>query len=269
MSSLQIELDTLYEEKARGAFTRSRQTWLEQGEKNTKYFFYLEKRSGEMSSLNKLLIVSEDQKEISQYVTEFYKHLYDSNSVISDMDTFLNDLGKAKTISIDFKLFCDDEIQLEEIKECIGYLKDNRSPGNDRLLSEFYKVFRDKLAPFLLAVYKKSIDKGELPDSLKQGVITLIPKPQIYILYLDNWRPISILNNDAKIFAHIFAKRLKHGLEDIIDEAQTGFIQGRHISNNIRLILDMVDYNEYISDNSLILFVDFHKAFDYRTRFFV
>ncbi len=40
-------------------------TWLEQGEKNTTYFFNLEKRSGEMSSLNKLLInniVSEDQK---------------------------------------------------------------------------------------------------------------------------------------------------------------------------------------------------------------
>ncbi len=100
-----------------------------------------------------------------------------------------------------------------------------------------------------------------MPDSLKQGVITLIPKPQKDILYLDNWRPISLLNNDAKVFAHIFAKRLKHGLEDIIDEEQTGFIQGRHISNNIRLILDMVDYNEYISDNSLILFVDFHKAF--------
>ncbi len=120
LSSLQIELDTLYEEKARGAFTRSRQTWLEQGEKNTKYVFNLEKRSVEMSSLNNLLInniVSEDQKEISQYVTQFYKHLYDSNSVISDMDTFLNGLGKAKTISKDFKLFCDDEIQLEEIKE--------------------------------------------------------------------------------------------------------------------------------------------------------
>ncbi len=101
-----------------------------------------------------------------------------------------------------------------------------------------------------------------MPDSLKQGVITLIPKPRKYILYLDNWRPISLLNNDAKVFAHIFAKRLKHGLEDIIDEEQTGFIQGRHISNNIRLILDMVDCNEYISDNSLILFVDFHKAFD-------
>lgn len=32
LSSLQVDLDTIYEEKARGAFTRSRQMWLEQGE---------------------------------------------------------------------------------------------------------------------------------------------------------------------------------------------------------------------------------------------
>ncbi len=40
-------------------------------------------------------------------------------------------------------------------------------------------------------------------------------------------------------------------------------MKGRHISNNIRLILDLIDYNEFITDNSSILFfVDFFKAFD-------
>lgn len=37
---------------------------------------------------------------------------------------------------------------------------------------------------------------------------------------------------------------------------------GRNICNNVRLILDMIDYNEYILDDSFILFVDFYKAFD-------
>ncbi len=31
-------------------------------------------------------------------------------------------------------------------------------------------------------------------------------------------------------------------------------MKGRHISNNIRLILDLIDYNEFITDNSSILF---------------
>jgi len=178
------------------------------------------------------------------------------------LNDFLDVLDNAKVIKDDFKLYCDGDLRLEEVKECIGNLKDNRSPGNDGLISEFYKVFRDKLVPFLLAVFIESIEKGELPSSLKQGVITLIPKPNKDILYLENWRPISLLNNDAKLFALIFAKRLKKGLENIIDEEQTGFIQVRHISNNIRKILDMVDYNDYVLDDSFILFIDFHKAFD-------
>lgn len=135
-----------------------------------------------------------------------------------DLNNFLNSVkDKAKVIDGDFKLFCDDDLKLEEVIECIGNLKDNCSPGNDGLVSKFDKILRDKLAPFLLAVFIESIEKGELPASLRQDVITLIPKPNKNILYLENWRPISLLKNDAKLFALIFAKRLKQGLKSIID----------------------------------------------------
>lgn len=79
---------------------------------------------------------------------------------------------------------------------------------------------------------------------------------------IDNWRPISLLNNDYKILAIVFAKRLKSTLPDIIDETQSGFMENRHISNNIRLVLDILDYPEYIQNDSFILFLDFYKAFD-------
>lgn len=108
------------------------------------------------------------------------------------------------------------------------------SPGNYGLISEFYKAFNDKLIPFILAMFHESIGNGELPASLKQGVITLIPKLNKDTLYIDNWRPISLLNNDGKLFA----KRLKQGLHHIIDE-ESSFMHGRHISNNISLILDL------------------------------
>ena len=39
-------------------------------------------------------------------------------------------------------------------------------------------------------------------------------------------------------------------------------MKGRHISNNIRLVLDLIDYADYCPDDSFILFLDFHKAFD-------
>ncbi len=78
----------------------------------------------------------------------------------------------------------------------------------------------------------------------------------------DNWRPICLLNNDYKVLAIAFAKRLKLVLDTVIDESQSGFMNNRHISNNIRLVLGLLDYSDLISDNSYILFLDFYKAFD-------
>lgn len=111
-------------------------------------------------------------------------------------------------------------------------------------------------------VFKESVDQEALPPSMTQGLISLIPKPDKDLLSLDNWRPITLINNDSKIIASIFAERLKLGLEFFIDEGQSGFIKGRHICNNIRLVLDLIDYNEIINEDSFILFVDFYKAFD-------
>ncbi len=151
---------------------------------------------------------------------------------------------------------------LTAVQNCINALKDNKSPGNDGLIGEFYKDFSKTLAPFLVAMFEEALEKEELPPTLKQGPIKLIPKPQKDKLNIENWRPNSLLNNDAKIFALIFAKRLKLGQNEIIDEEQSGLIPGRNITNNIRLILDMIDQNDYILDDSLILFIDFYKAFD-------
>ncbi len=48
----------------------------------------------------------------------------------------------------------------------------------------------------------------------------------------------------------------------IIDEEQSVFLKGCYIGSNIRLILDLIDYRHSISDDSLILFIDFYKVFD-------
>ncbi len=85
-------------------------------------------------------------------------------------------------------------------------------------------------------------------------MITLIPKPNKNPTLLDNWRPITLLNNDYKIIALILAKRLKGILHYVIDETQSGFMQDRHISNNIRLILDILDYSDIINEDSYIFF---------------
>ncbi len=57
-------------------------------------------------------------------------------------------------------------------------------------------------------------------------------------------------------------KSLKKGLNEIINECQMGFMAGRHINWNIRIILDLLVYSNLVESDALMVFLDFHKAFD-------
>lgn len=82
LNCLQSELDNLYLEKANGAFIRSRARWLEEGEKNSSYFFNLEKQRQTNKKIQMLLINDvniDDQDLINEEIKTFYTNLYKSN----------------------------------------------------------------------------------------------------------------------------------------------------------------------------------------------
>lgn len=143
LSELQLQLDDIYENMARGAFVHSRRKWLELGEKNTKYFHNLEKRNACINNIHKLKInhsISENPQEISHFVEEFYSKLYTEPDTSYDALPFLSSLkSNARQIDRVQKSLCDQNISLDEVKKNISRLKNNKSPGNDGLTGEFFK----------------------------------------------------------------------------------------------------------------------------------
>ena len=79
---------------------------------------------------------------------------------------------------------------------------------------------------------------------------------------MKNWRPISLLNVVYKLASSVIANRVKQTLQDIIHENQKGFIAGRFIGENIRLIYDVLFETKQQNIPGLILSIDFEKAFD-------
>lgn len=265
LTELQSKLDNIYKYKAEGSYVRSRRKWLEQGEQSSAYFFRMEKHNSRNLSISSLQIngiLTDNSKDIASFCSNFYSKLYKSNYCKDSASLFFQSLKEVKSISKDEQLACDKTITISEVIEGIEGLKNNKSPGTDGLTAEFYKNFAEELAPFLLKMFLESIQSETLPSSLTQGLLTLIPKPKKDTTLIDNWRPICLLNNDYKILAWALAKRLKCVLSSVIDETQSGFMPKRHIANNIRLVLDLLDYSELVVDDSLILFLDFYKAFD-------
>ena len=87
-----------------------------------------------------------------------------------------------------------------------------------------------------------SYDRGELSKSQKQAVITLLEKKGKDKRKISNWKPISLINVDAKIGSKAIALRLQSVLPKVIHHNQYAYVKGRTINDTIRAIDDVLEY---------------------------
>lgn len=158
--------------------------------------------------------------------------------------------------------FLLSQITTEELEKAISNLKTNKSPGSDGYTAEWYKSFKELISPPLLKTFNWILTGGEIPPSWREAVIAVIPKEGKDRLDCSNYRPISVLNQDYKLFTSILAKRLELILPDIVNLDQTGFIKERQTRDNIRRTLHVMNHIKKNNVEAVILGLDAEKAFD-------
>ena len=247
----------------RGTMIRSKARFIELGEKNTKYFFNLERANARNKAMSAIMQEETGRmlygtKEILNEQKLFYKKLYTSNPQIKFE---MHVPPKNKLTDAESKQ-SNESISYLEISAAIKQTQRFKSPGPDGIPADFYKVFFCKIKEELLDAFNYAFQVKRLFPSGREGYISLIPKRGRDPKILKSWRPIVLLCCDYKILSKIITNRVKVHLNKLMSPEQNGFISGRNIASNIRQVIDTMHFAEAHKINSLLLQLDLEKAFD-------
>ena len=263
---LKIELEEIRQYRIQGAFIRSRWQNENLGEKPSKFFLNLENKNfiskhiREIKTNNKVI---HNPEHILEEMRNFYENLFKERDSISIEETTFKDIEeKLLKLNEEDKAEIEAEISLEELKLVVMKSKNNKSPGPDGYTNEFFKLFWPNIKTLLLQLLNSYRTKGYLNSAQLAGTITCIPKGGKIRNNLKNWRPITLLNSIYKFFSSLIAYRIKKILPKLINPDQKGFIDGRFIGENSRLMYDIIEECSHKNIKGLIILIDFEKAFD-------
>lgn len=209
---------------------------------NTRYFHSVVKertshnRIDFLKDNNGCLIV--DKKQIASNIVDFYKGFLGSsaNSLVGIDIQAVRD-GTQLSCAQAFDLI--RPVSSTEVEAALHAIDDDKSPGLDGFNSFFFKKAWHIVKFDILEAVNDFFCSDVFFPPVNITSITLVPKVS-NACQVKDFRPISCCSVLYKIFAKILTSRLQKVMCDIVNLAQSGFIPGSQISDNVLLASSLI-----------------------------
>jgi len=197
-----------------------------------------------------------DPAEIVNAFSDFFRTSYPTNnSTDSSSSTPLSTYVNSNA------LFTFPIITKTDVEEAASHLSPNMTSGPDGIPSFLAKDCITCLSDTLAQIFNLCVKTSTYPAIWKLSKIIPVHKGNSKH-DIENYRPISLISNFAKIFDIIISKLLNPFAMNILSQSQHGFIKGRSTNTNL------ITFTQFVSDALAqhlqvdVIYLDFMKAFD-------
>ena len=244
---------------------RSRVEWLRNGDRNTKLFHASASQRRRKNRIDGVMdsegVWHDEEGETEAIILDYFKNIFKSDCP-ANFDASLE--AVEESISHDMNQELLKEFKPDEVKRALNQMHPTKAPGPDGMPTLFFQKYWDIVGPCVLDCVLQALNSGTIPPHANETYICLVPKtknPQ----KISEYRPINLCNVIYKIMSKVLANQLKKILPVVISEAQSAFVPGRLISDNVLVTFETmhtIDQRRKGKEGLMAIKLDMSKAYD-------
>ena len=265
INRIRKEINILLDDEELWWQQRSRVQWLEEGDRNTKYFHHHaseRRRKNTITGLwNHKDVWCESKESIIKTAIDYFEDIYTSSHPTRVEE--VTDLISIK-VTAEMNAALTQVFTVEDVRAALGQMHPTKAPDLDGMSALFYQKYWDIVGFDVANMVLNVLNSNASIADINNTYITLVPKVKMPNRMKD-FQPIGLCNVACKLLSKVLANRLKTVLPQIISKNQSTFLSERLITNNVLVAFELMHYLEHKKSGNngyMAVKLDMSKAYD-------
>lgn len=256
------EIDVLVKHEEAYSKQRSRNFWLAEGDRNTKFFHQRATARKQKNTIRSLVdesgVEHSGDEKVREIAVHYFRQMFQSSNpplIAEAIEHF------QARVTADMNNILRADYSVEEVQVALSQMHPIKAPGPDGMCPMFFQTYWHIVGQSVMETVIEILRGAQIPSKLNKTFIALIPKNS-KANRMSDFRPISLCNVISKLVSKVLANRLKRFLDKIVVVNQSAFTPGRLITDNILVAFELFHHmkNLQIVEGNMALKLDTSKA---------